>query len=196
MNAMTLPDRTPPDGTVSTSVHIYATMRLRVDLGQILPDHEAIPAALAKTDLARDLVRGDYAEAITAFMVDQVSADGDYLSEHVYDEEQFRDHSGIEQGRVITLSTAHIQKSDVTLLVRIENTKHLVMVAPYPEGWVVSLRPRDTAEQIEKALADLSAWGFSPAFLLLWKGLRDRNFSLLMLDQDGSEHPEFPLQTW
>lgn len=196
MNDATIPQMEVPEGAVSTSVHIYATMRLRVDLGTILPDREAIALALKRTELAKDLCGGQYADGITAFMVDQVDADGDCLSEAIYDEDSNREHSQIDQGRFIVLSTAHIAKADMTLLVQIENTRHLVRVAPFPEGWAVSLRPKDSPEQARKVLAELSAWGFSPAFLRLWEGLRTRNYSMLILDQDGSEHPEFPIQTW
>lgn len=72
-------------GVARRVVHIYATMRLRVEVDDSTSNEDAIAIAEKRTDLERDLRGGESADEITCFLVDEEDADGDIVAERLYD---------------------------------------------------------------------------------------------------------------
>ncbi|MEN8751122.1 hypothetical protein [Marivita sp.] len=75
-------------------VHIYATMRLRVEVPESTSNEEAIAKAERMTDLSRDLSGGEYADEISCFLVDELDEDGDIIVDRLYD----RDGAPVARG--------------------------------------------------------------------------------------------------
>ena len=72
-------------GVARRVVHIYATMRVRVEVDDSTSNEDAIAKAEARTDLERDLHDGEFADEISGFMVDEVDAEGGIVTDTLYD---------------------------------------------------------------------------------------------------------------
>lgn len=83
-----------PSGVARRVVHIYATMRLRVEVPESTSNEDAIAKAEQQTDLECDLRRGEFADEITCFLVDELDDDGGLIADRLFD----RDGSPVPRG--------------------------------------------------------------------------------------------------
>lgn len=101
-----------------------------------------------------------------------------------------------EEGSFAVVSTSHISSEDADILKILASAKSApVMVAVYPNGFILSLLPSDDAD-VDHALHDMKHECLSQAFRDLWKGMRDRGYSILQLDSDGSVLSGYPVFSW
>jgi hypothetical protein len=157
--------------------------------------------ALKITDLDRELRRGEYAEEITGVLVDQISGDYakndyEYESETFLTEEGFIDRRNqVEQGKFVVVGTGNITLADSKILADLDQQAAPMMIAPTGHGWIVSLMPC-RQDEVESLTQEMAGIGFSEAFVTLWKGLRERGYGLMQIDQDACPHPDFAAFEW
>ena len=184
------PSKNPPKKVV----HIFAVIRVPVEVSADLNDEEAVEAAVAQTDLDRAIFGGEYADEIAYFLVDDYKR-GDMVRSTWLDMHGKPEIQG-EKAKVITVSTGHISRKDAVLLEKQAGGTSYPMVASTGSGYFVSLLAAADREAVSNAMENLRTLGFSKPFLTLWNAMRDSGFGYLQLDQDASTIHGFKTFNW